>query len=128
MGAKRSQWNTRSVHYLLQISSYPVYHSTPQPKQHDLIYLNTKIPGSGRSSQQQLWRLVPGAGRSNSFIENNASGADSVIDVQGYNPETPLQLYPRKAADNGGKQKYPFSCRSCNICCKINYFIMNGII
>ena len=76
------------------------------PKSHDLIYLYPKIPGTGRSSQQQLWRFVSGAGGSNSFIENYASGIDLVIDVQGFNTGTPLQLYPRKGSDNANQAFY----------------------
>ena len=76
------------------------------PKTHDLIYLHTRIQGTGQASQQQLWRLVPGAGGSSSFIENYASGIDQVIDVQGFNSGTPLQLYPRKLSDNANQAFY----------------------
>ena len=71
---------------------------------HDLIYLNTKIVGTGRTSQQQLWRLIPGAGDSNSVIQNYASDVDQVIDVEGGKTGVPLQLHPK--VDNANQAFY----------------------
>ena len=74
------------------------------PKTYDLIYLDTKIAGTGRTSQQQMWRLIPGAGDSNSVIQNYASGVDQVIDVRSGITGVPIQLYSK--VDNANQAFY----------------------
>ncbi len=62
--------------------------------------MSTKIGGLGRPSQQQLWRLVPDGGDSNSVIQNYARGTGLVIDIPSGNTGVPIQMWARQGNAN----------------------------
>ncbi len=70
------------------------------PKNEDKITLSKKIVGFGRQSQQQLWRLIPDGGGSNSVIQNYARETGLVIDIPDGNTGVPMQMYSRYGNSN----------------------------
>ncbi len=58
-------------------------------------FLEKKFVGTGRESERQLWRIVPGGGESNSVIHNYARGKalSLVLDVPWGTSAKPLQMW-----------------------------------
>ena len=68
---------------------------------HDIVTLEKKFVGTGRESERQLWRIVPGGGESNSVIQNYARGKALVLDVPWGTSAKPLQMWSL----NGGSEQ-----------------------
>ncbi len=62
------------------------------PSPGSIITMSKKRLGTGRQSEQQLWRLIPSSDASNSMIQNYARESGLVIDVPCGKPGTPLQM------------------------------------
>ena len=69
------------------------------PKEEEPIFLDRGISGTGLSSQQQLWRLIPSGGRASSVIENYANPG-LVLDVPNSDVGRRIQVYGRHGKGN----------------------------
>ena len=70
------------------------------PTNQDLVYTDKRIPGTGATSQQQLWRLIPSGSQASSVIENYAN-AGLVLDIPNGITGRAIQMFSR--ADNANQ-------------------------